>query len=71
MNDGEQFPQEQQGEPNGDDGADDTQDDAQNVEDGRAFFCLLDADNEFVLIIITVNKCHSAVVVVVKPTLFV
>lgn len=71
MNDGEQFPQEQQGEPDGNDGTDNTQDDAQNVEDGRALFRLLDADNEFVLVIVAVNKRHTAVVIIVKPALFI
>ena len=71
MNDGEQFPQEQQGEPDGNNGTDDTQNDAQNVEDGRALFRLLDADNELVLVIVAVNKRHSAVVIIVKPALFI
>lgn len=69
VDDGEELPQEEQGEADSYDSSNHTQDDAQDVEDRRAFFRLLDADDELALVVVAVDKGDTAVVVVVEPTL--
>lgn len=71
VDDGEELPEEEEGETHGHNGTDHPEDDAQDVEDWRALLRLLDPDDKLAFVIVAVDESHPTVVVIVEPALLI